>query len=138
MRYDRYTSVLRHPDLVRKVEPRKKKDKTNKKKKGGKKKNEGDVSDNEDRETYVPLLSDADMSRLLAKLTDRLQAVKASDATMTITDRFAEVFSKQYLKKGESANMTGQRAKQLTCVLMFILRDLAYEEVNRKRYHDSM
>jgi hypothetical protein len=59
--------------------------------------------------------------------------VKACQATMTITDKYANTFWKQYLttKKGESATMTGERSKQLTCVLMFILRDLAYHEVIR-------
>ena len=78
-----------------------------------------------------PLVSDADIERVMKRLTKRLEGVTADTSLITMTSKFSSHFYDVYHRQLENSKLTGDRVKVLMLALPSLLRDLITPEVTR-------
>ena len=81
--------------------------------------------------TLGPFFSDADIERVIKRLTKRLEGVKAGLSLITLTPKFSSHVYNVYHCKLENSKLTGDRVKALMLVLPITLRDIIAPEVCR-------
>ena len=97
----RYFATLRHPDLVRPLRT---------------------------GTGQAPLISDSVLLGVYKRLTARMTCLHASEALVTITEKFATTFYEKHVKNKDGVLMTGDRVKQIMAIFMFVVRDLISPE----------
>ena len=57
-----------------------------------------------------------------------MTCLHASEALVTITEKFATTFYEKHVKNKDGVLMTGDRVKQIMAIFMFVVRDLISPE----------
>ena len=76
-----------------------------------------------------PLVTDAMLRGVWARLRDRLKEVQSSTSMVSVTNDYAGHFYDMYINKHEGKHLTGDRIRILLLSLPFLLRDLIAPEV---------
>lgn len=76
-----------------------------------------------------PLVKDAMMRNIWARLRDRLKALDSSTSMVEVSTAYATHFMDMYIDKHTGKHMTGERVRILLLSLPFLLRDLIAPEV---------
>jgi hypothetical protein len=79
-----------------------------------------------------PLVSDAKMRGVWARLRDRLSSLDSSSTMVEVTPAYATHFIDMYVDKHTGKHMTGDRVRILLLTLPFLLRGLIAPEVCSK------